>query len=592
MSTNLIAEVRIPREISSFLIKESPKEQKEWIDDLVKRIIWSKNINTAVCILDSGVTRTHPLIEHSLNKKDHLAAKASWKPDDVRPDWKGHGTRMTGLTLYGDLNYLIATHEKIELSHLIESVKILPDRGKNRRRLYGSITSDAVEKVENNEPDRNRVFCLAVTEENKKKNRYVGRPTSWSAKIDNLAFNDGENTRLFLISAGNIRSLYKKDEYLAINDLSSIESPAQAWNALTVGAMTNYWEFDDPFFKGWKALAPQGDLNPCSRTSVLFEDDWPLKPDVVFEGGNLVYDPNTDNTDYIADLELLTTYNKPLNQLFVTAGQTSAAVALVSKMSASIYIKYPDIWPETIRALIVHSARWSRKMFKNLNSNRKKDRVLLLKRYGFGVPSTDRATKSANNKVTMIVENSRFTPLIKENSGIRTGDLYLHEFPWPRKELENLGEKNTQLRVTLSYFIKPNPGERGWTRKHKYHSFGLRFEVKRAEEDLEEFQRRINKIDRDNFGEPDIKTDDQNWYFGANNRKKGSLHCDYWEGSAIELSKRDAIAILPIGGWWKSKTKLASFKPIRYSLIVSLEVEEDFDIYTPILNEIKSDVLV
>ena len=49
-------------------------------------------------------------------------------------------------------------------------------------------------------------------------------------------------------------------------------------------------------------------------------------------------------------------------------------------------------------------------------------------------------------------------------------EMRVHELPWPKEELLGLGEKEVELRVTLSYFIEPNPGERGWTDKVQYQS--------------------------------------------------------------------------------------------------------------------------
>jgi hypothetical protein len=49
------------------------------------------------------------------------------------------------------------------------------------------------------------------------------------------------------------------------------------------------------------------------------------------------------------------------------------------------------------------------------------------------------------------------------------------------------------LRVTLSYFVEPNPGRRGWKKRHRYASHGLRFDVKGPTESLEEFRKRLNK---------------------------------------------------------------------------------------------------
>ncbi len=38
--------------------------------------------------------------------------------------------------------------------------------------------------------------------------------------------------------------------------------------------------------------------------------------------------------------------------------------------------------------------------------------------------------------------------------------MNLHEFPWPRTQLEQLAETEVELRETLSYYVEPNPGER------------------------------------------------------------------------------------------------------------------------------------
>ena len=50
------------------------------------------------------------------------------------------------------------------------------------------------------------------------------------------------------------------------------------------------------------------------------------------------------------------------------------------------------------------------------------------------------------------------------------------------------------LRVTLSYFVEPNPGNRGWVRRYSYSSHGLRFDVRRAAESTDHFRKRINQL--------------------------------------------------------------------------------------------------
>ena len=55
-------------------------------------------------------------------------------------------------------------------------------------------------------------------------------------------------------------------------------------------------------------------------------------------------------------------------------------------------------------------------------------------------------------------------PFERDGSTIGTKELTLHDLPWPASVLERAGAMLVQMKVTLSYFIKPNPGERGWTR--------------------------------------------------------------------------------------------------------------------------------
>lgn len=93
--------------------------------------------------------------------------------------------------------------------------------------------------------------------------------------------------RLFLLAAGNVRTL--EEDHLTRSDLEEVEDPGQAWNALTVGAFTDRDTLlgAPAGFPGWTCLAPRGELSPFSRTSVLFKPVWPVKPDVVMEGGNV-----------------------------------------------------------------------------------------------------------------------------------------------------------------------------------------------------------------------------------------------------------------------------------------------------------------
>ncbi|TIW62829.1 MAG: hypothetical protein E5V60_23445 [Mesorhizobium sp.] len=67
-------------------------------------------------------------------------------------------------------------------------------------------------------------------------------------------------------------------------------------------------------------------------------------------------------------------------------------------------------------------------------------------------------------------------------------------------------------------------------------------------------------------------------------RDRGSLHADFWSGSAADLAERDAIGVFPVGGWWKEKPYLERVDALaRYALIVTIRAPGvDVDIFTPV----------
>src|SRR5262249_34977429 len=156
--------------------------------------------------------------------------------------------------------------------------------------------------------------------------------------------------------------------------------------------------------EGWSPVTPPGDLSPWSTTSVTFQEAWPIKPEVVFEGGNVAHDGS--NFDFpVPDLSLLSTYYRPSERLFELSWATNAATALVARMAAMIRVDYPQLSPEAVRALIVHSAEWTRAMQTHLQgAGGKRARSRLVRRYGFGVPNLTRALRSANDALTLVIE--------------------------------------------------------------------------------------------------------------------------------------------------------------------------------------------
>src|SRR5262249_51978000 len=144
--------------------------------------------------------------------------------------------------------------------------------------------------------------------------------------------------------------------------------------------------------------------------------------------------------------------------LLVDFRDTSAATAQAAGMAAALQAEYPQLWPETIRALLVHSAEWTDRMWAAFG-DKKADHIPRLRRYGYGIPNLGRARDSARDALTMIVEQT-IQPFTKEGSAIKTKEMGVHALPWPKEQLLELGETKVTMRVTLSYFIEPKPGRR------------------------------------------------------------------------------------------------------------------------------------
>jgi hypothetical protein len=494
---------------------------------------------------------------------------------------------MAGVALYGDLTIPLNDNAERTLSHRLETVKMLPPRGfdPNDPKSYGSITQSAVSRAEIAKPERDRVFCMAIT------NRDISGaiPSSWSAAIDQAAAgamaadDEAAPKRLFVLCAGNTPAVSRAAE-LRDNDAHPAEDPCQAWNALTVGAYTDRDQVRDAGFTSWSPLAAVGDLSPHSRTSVLWtQGRSPIKPEVVFEGGNRAISPSGQEILSVESLMLLTTGKDVTASPLHPFDGTSAAVAQAGRLAARLTAAFPDFWPETIRALIVHSAEWTPAMLADLTATAAyRDRYDKVRRYGFGVPDFDRAAASAANHVALIAQSEIQPYRMQGNRSFN--ECHYYDLPFPPPILEQLDNEELELKVTLSYFIEPNPGFSANVDPQRYQSAGLRFDLKRSDETTDMFLRRVNAAAREDGRRPINQPDDGRWMFGPSSISAGSLHCDVWKGPAVELLSRNKLCVKPVNGWWRNRASPEIVnRSMRYALIVTLKSPQvDIDLHSPI----------
>ncbi|WP_420464557.1 S8 family peptidase [Panacagrimonas sp.] len=596
-----VAELRRAPETPHFFMHLAPDEQREWATELLGRTQFPPPDDTVpyVCVLDTGSTQAHPLLAPALAPADLHSVNPAWGTADEN----GHGTEQSAIALWGDLAVPMESGAPVALRHRLESVKLMPHDDANREEHFGPLTAEAVSRPEIHAPFRRRLFSLAVTST---KTTMRGRPTAWSAEVDALTSDwsgNGESPRLMIVSGGNVPE-QKPNEYSACNSTTSIEDPAQAWNALTVGALTHKTQITEPNTAAFTPIASTGGLSPYSSTSSVWHRERPFKPDVVFEGGNLAHDGAL--VSRFDSLSLLTAHHKPAQRLLSTSGATSAATAVASRFSAQVMARYPDLWPETVRALTVHSAKWTPQLLAQYPGDAPADTEHRLRHCGWGEPDLDLALHSGADSLTLLVQGTLQPFGRKEKrkedgktkgGNITARDMHLHKLPWPQDALQDLLEQDVELRVTLSYFIEPNPGERGRSSRFIYASHGLRFAVQKPTEKLQAFRARINQLAADaEAGIEPAGGGDRGWILGSRKRFRGSIHHDRLTCSAVDLASRGHIAIFPTGGWWKTREAQQRFeREARYALVVSIQAPDlpiDVDLYTAVQQIIQTPVAV
>lgn len=539
-------------------------ENREWSELIKSEVTYCDDAeNVIVGILDSGVNNEHELLKPSLpNERMDVAIGAQETIDKT-----DHGTGMAGLVLLGDLtNIAYQRNITVDVHHALASIKIYENGHETPNEFYGAVIEEAIDKASEMKAT---IQCMAITDENS----YNGIATSSSAALDESIYNQGQCDRLVLVSAGNIESNNVDHEnYIESCKANTVKSPAQAWNALTVGAYTEKAFINNP---DYRSLASLGGISPYSCSSFPWNEKR-NKPEIVMEGGNVAYHSLLKETPH-PDLSLVTTSNdlqKPLEPFYAT----SAATGLAARLAARIKVENPQLSMLSIRGLMVHSAQWTNEM-KHIDNI--EERMSLC---GYGVPNDDIAIYSNEKCATYIFEN-QLKPYKQGGSNNIYDQMHYYDLPWPKELLEKMGVEDVRIRITLSYYVKPSPGYAGRTSKYRYPSATLRFDLKTATETQEEFLCRRNKYE----GEKTTQNDADRWTVKQQRRERGTVQSDWIKCTAVDLAEMDKIIVYPGPGWWKERKLTNVDNIVPYSLIVSIETKET-DIYNAVETAIKNSI--
>lgn len=601
---DMIAEIRLAKKAIAPITDSLPIQQYELVQEILDKMTPAPNDDTRIVVLDENMVIRHPLLNDSLLRNNLQADTTTLSFNDSE-----HATGVSSLALFGDID-IASQQPRIKLTHKLESVQVINPNEQNPG-VYGIRTETAVDLTKDNE---HSAYVMALGE--KTGDKHKGAPSLWSSYLDKVIF---ENRKTFAVSAGNFIEIIdpsglndwpKKTNHYQEQIKSTVLSPAQSWNSLTIGAYTELCNANACSHMGYTPFAQSGDLSPYSRTSCEFDKKWPIKPEVLFEGGNKVVDQNNEvfHSPQIFDL-ITCAHNNFRTNPFSIMQATSAATGLAGKFIGELMATYPKLWPETIRGLVVHSAEWTDAMELELGKAKYSE---LLRIFGFGVPNLLKAKYSAKNALTMIAEKEfNVYGEVPDKNGVthtrkgtlkktRCSQVMYIPLLWPRDllESENFRDKKFNIKITLSYFVQPDPGERGYKNKYPYQSHRLRFDMQRPLESDTDFQTRINRFMNE---DDDVQTEEtpvspsqsQNrlkWLYGISARTKGSIHKDILLNiTGAELADMRNIAIYSTNGWWKNDKSAEIDTNTRFSLIVDVDAgDTEIDLYTPIKSTIES----
>lgn len=549
------------------VLVSSDMESREWSELIHGDIVYSDDAEQVqVGILDTGVNNAHKLLNPAL--PDERMDVAIGVPEATDRD--GHGTGMAGLTLLGDLTDIAYRRDApVEVHHTLSSVKIFEEGHDTPEEFYGAVIEEGISKASDMGAT---IQCMAITDDDS----YDGTSTSSSAALDESIYHQGLCDRLVLVSAGNVKTMdVDHENYIESCKAHAVKSPAQAWNALTVGAYTEKVETADA---DYTPLAAPGGVSPFSCSSFPWSKRR-IKPEIMMEGGNVAYHTLFKETTH-PDLELITT-DYDLAKSLQTFDATSAATGLAARLAATIKVENTDLSMLSVRGLMVHSAHWTKEMA------RIKDLDERMSLCGYGVPDVDAAKYSSENSATYIFENTLIPYKRGSSGGNSYNEWHLYDLPWPKELLEEMGKEDVKIRITLSYYVKPSPGYAGRTSPYRYPSATLHFDLKNAHETPQEFQARRNK----NEGEKQAGSTSVKWTIGQQRRERGTVQSDWLVCTAAELAEMNQIVVFPGAGWWKERKLDNVDNAVPYSLIVTIETAET-EIYSAVETAIANRIAI
>ena len=356
-----------------------------------------------VGLIDSGVRSAHPMLAPAILDAVTLSDEFADGEDE-----NGHGTRIAGLLLHGQLEDALEIGLFPRPFCRLLSVRIL---GANNQFPLASVWEAEVEKaIRYCAAQGARVINLSIGDED---TVYEGaRSTPLAAILDQLVRELG---LVIVVPTGNVAPAAYLDatdtEVDAYVDalLASAETtmldPAPAVTALTVGALAPEALAGaalSSFSASRRALGRGGWPAPYSRRGPGI--DGSIKPELSAVGGSLAIDAEFGTFVDDDALGVVSTSALPFERLLDIDIGTSFAVPLVTRVAACVLARYPEFGANLVRALTVLAADEPSFAEALGDLTPAARRAVELQTVGYGEPRLTEAVESTPHRTILVAE--------------------------------------------------------------------------------------------------------------------------------------------------------------------------------------------
>lgn len=388
-------------------------------------------------IIDSGIS-ANPLLAQAT--VDSFGVPAELGHADIH----GHGTRVAGIAIYGDVSERIAERAFAAPFRLL-SVRVVNDKG--RFDDLSSITDQMQKAIRALHARGCRIINISLGDA--EKIPYAdGRVSAWASTLDDLA---RILDVLIIVSAGNSKgapsapwgtipdgvvTLYPR--YL-FEPANRVIDPAMAACVLTVGSVAHSNGLRNDPYDGAdiRPITARDHPTPITRTGP--GTGGAVKPELIDYGGTAVFSGMAQRLMTGANWEsagIITLRAKYLDGLFEASTGTSMAAPRVAFKAALLLRRFPTASANLLRALLATCADVPESTVELLDGVADNS---VSRCCGYGIPDVERALFSQEKRVIRYADRDN----------LEIDQFALYEVPIPDDFRRVKGDR--QIRVTLAF---------------------------------------------------------------------------------------------------------------------------------------------